>query len=226
MSGPSAIEKPRSAKMAVNSSVTWEIGCRRPAPIPVSRTGKVTSSVSARSRASSAASLSVARRVASASVTRSLSTLTAAPAVLRSSGAILPSVDSSAEIEPFLPSAPTRTASSAPSSPAAAMAAMVSVSRLAMSVMSGFRAQRGSRGFCHAGGGLSRRATASPRAARRPPLPQALTTPGSGCFFSPLRRRRRRACRRHRGIPCSSRPCRAPPSRCRPSPEPPSAGLA
>ena len=47
----------------------------------------------------------------------------AGPAVLRSSGAMLPSVASSADTEPFLPSAATRTASSAASSAAAAMAA-------------------------------------------------------------------------------------------------------
>src|SRR6202453_760954 len=53
----------------------------------------------------------------------------AAPCVLRSSGASLPSVASSAEIEPFLPSAATRAASSAPSSGALSIAAKVSRSR-------------------------------------------------------------------------------------------------
>ena len=44
------------------------------------------------------------------------------PLVLRSSGVIVPSVFSSAETEPLLPSAATRTASSAASSEAAAIA--------------------------------------------------------------------------------------------------------
>src|ERR1700761_7010005 len=53
----------------------------------------------------------------------------AAPWVFRSSGASLPSVASSAEIDPFLPSAATRAASSAPSSGALSIAASVSRSR-------------------------------------------------------------------------------------------------
>ena len=61
-------------------------------------------------------------RAAIAAVTRSFRPLIAGPLVLRSSGVIAPSVFSSAETEPFLPSAATRTASSAASSPAAAIA--------------------------------------------------------------------------------------------------------
>ena len=83
--------------------------------------GSVTSMVSEASRASSAADFRTSRRAASAWVTLSLARLIAAPCVLRSSGDILPSVASSAEIEPFLPSAATRTVSSAASSPAAAI---------------------------------------------------------------------------------------------------------
>ena len=77
--------------------------------------------VSDASRASSAADFKISRRAASAWVTASLARLILAPSVLRSSGDILPSVASSAEIEPFLPSAATRTASRAASSPAAAI---------------------------------------------------------------------------------------------------------
>src|SRR5580693_8759929 len=53
----------------------------------------------------------------------------AAPCALRSSGASLPSVASSAEIDPFLPSAPTRAVSSVFSSGALSIAASVSRSR-------------------------------------------------------------------------------------------------
>src|ERR1700722_4259300 len=53
----------------------------------------------------------------------------AAPWALRSSGASLPSVASSAEIDPFLPSAATRAASSALSSGALSIAASVTRSR-------------------------------------------------------------------------------------------------
>ena len=58
MSGPSAIAKPMSAKIAVISSITWLIGWMRPVSVGASRTGSVTSTVSAASRASSAAPLS------------------------------------------------------------------------------------------------------------------------------------------------------------------------
>ena len=110
-----------SAKIAVSSSITWLSGWIRPASAGDSRSGSVTSMVSEASRASSAADFRMSRRAVSACVTVSLARLIAAPCVLRSSGDILPSVDSSAEIEPFLPSAATRTASSAASSPAAAI---------------------------------------------------------------------------------------------------------
>ena len=56
----------------------------------------------------SAAPFKTARRAAIAAVTSSFSALIAAPALLRSSGDILPSVARSAEIVPFLPSAATR----------------------------------------------------------------------------------------------------------------------
>ena len=57
ISGPSAMAKPISAKIAVNSSTTWLIGWMRPVSAGASRTGSVTSSLSVLSRASSAASL-------------------------------------------------------------------------------------------------------------------------------------------------------------------------
>src|SRR5579872_664466 len=102
----------------------------RPASAGASRTGSVTSIVSDARRASRLAAFSTSRRALSASVTRSLARLIAAPCVLRSSGGILPSVASSAEIEPFLPRAATRTASSAASSPAAAISARIWLCRL------------------------------------------------------------------------------------------------
>src|ERR1700742_4674676 len=120
MSGPSATENTISAKIAVNSSITWLSGWTRPCSAGASRSGSVTSMVSEASRASSAADFRISRRSASACATLSLARLIAAPCVLRSSGDILPSVASRAEIDPFLPSAATRTAPSAASLSAAA----------------------------------------------------------------------------------------------------------
>ena len=68
-----------SAKMATISSVTWLIGWMRPVSTAGGRTGRVTSSASRLSWASSAARLSTARRAASASVTASFNALIAAP---------------------------------------------------------------------------------------------------------------------------------------------------
>src|SRR3982075_207531 len=133
MSGPSAIENPISAKMTLTSSNTWLSGWIRPCSAGVSRSGSVTSTVSEDSRASSAADFKMSRRAVSACVTLSLARLIAAPCVLRSSGEILPSVDSSAEIEPFLPSEATRTASSAASSFAAAIWSRMDCSSVARS---------------------------------------------------------------------------------------------
>src|SRR5579872_1397486 len=135
MSGPSAIAKPMSAKIAVSSSITWLSGWIRPASAGASRKGSVTSTDSDASRASSAADFSTSRRSARDWVTLSLARLIAAPCVLRSSGDILPSVESSAEIEPFLPSAATRTASSAASSDEAAICFRISCSSVARSDM-------------------------------------------------------------------------------------------
>src|ERR1700720_2892359 len=89
--------------------------------------------VSDASRASSAADFRMSRRALSAWLTLSLARLIAAPCVLRSSADILPSVANSAEIEPFLPSAATRTASRAASSPAAAIWLRMVCSRLVRS---------------------------------------------------------------------------------------------
>src|SRR5581483_743904 len=145
MSGPSATAKPMAAKIAVSSSVTCVIGCTRPSSAGASRTGRVTSTVSVLSRASSAAVFSASRRAAMAVVMRSLSPLIAGPCALRSSGVMPPSVLSSADTEPLLPSAATRTASSAVSSAAAAMALVSSLSSLPMSdILAGaLRRQRG-----------------------------------------------------------------------------------
>src|ERR1039458_8026225 len=75
MSGPSATAKPMSAKMAVSSSVTWLIGCTRPASTGASRTGSVTSTVSVLSLASSVAAPSASLAAAIAAVTRSFNPL-------------------------------------------------------------------------------------------------------------------------------------------------------
>ena len=56
MSGPSATAKPRSPKIAVISSITWLIGWMRPRSAGAWRTGSVTSTFSAASRAAIAAS--------------------------------------------------------------------------------------------------------------------------------------------------------------------------
>ena len=64
MSGPSATEKPISAKIAVSSSITWLIGWMRPRVSGASGTGSVTSMRSAASRASRAASASASFRAA------------------------------------------------------------------------------------------------------------------------------------------------------------------
>src|SRR6266852_4776138 len=141
MSGPSAIAKPMSAKIAVSWSITWLLGCPRPISAGGSRTGSVTSTVSVLRRRSSAASLSAARRAAIAAVTRSLSPLMSGPCSRRSSGVIVPSVLSSAETEPLLPSAATRAASSAASSAAAAMAPTRSRSSAARSDIASLRQQ-------------------------------------------------------------------------------------
>src|ERR1700722_13128697 len=113
----------------------------RPVSTPGRGTGSVTSSASRLSWASSPARLSTARRATSASVTWSFSALIAAPCALRWSGASLPSVASSAEIDPFLPSAATRAASSVFSSGALSMAASVSRSRAERSDILGLPAK-------------------------------------------------------------------------------------
>src|SRR3954452_2809689 len=121
----------------------------RPASAAVSRNGKVTSMVSDASRASSAADFRMSRRAASACVTLSLARLILAPSLLRSSGDILPSVASRAEIEPFFPSAATRTASSAASSDAAAIWPRISDSSCDRSVMERSRGARMSSRLSH-----------------------------------------------------------------------------
>src|SRR3954452_10711090 len=133
ISGPSATAKPMSAKIAVSSSMTWLIGCTRPVSAGGSRTGSVTSTVSLLRRASSAAAPNASLRAAIAVVTRSFKPLIAGPCTLRSSGVMAPSVFSSADTEPLLPSADTRTASSAASSLAEVTAASRSFSSCAAS---------------------------------------------------------------------------------------------
>src|SRR6185437_915934 len=81
----------------------------------------------------SAALPSASLRAKIAALTRSFRPLIAGPCVLRSSGVIEPSVLSSADTEPLLPSAATRTPSSAASSFAFETAPSSSVSSCAMS---------------------------------------------------------------------------------------------
>src|SRR5205814_1971675 len=77
-----------------------------------------------------------------AAVTRSFSPLISGPCALRSSGVMAPSVFNSADTEPLLPSAPTRTASSAASSDAAAMAFRISGSSVVTSLIASLRQRR------------------------------------------------------------------------------------
>src|SRR2546423_3326964 len=122
MSGPSATAKPMSAKMAVSSSLTCVNGWTRPTSAGGSRTGRGTSTVSVLSRASSACALRTSLRAAIAALTSSLRPLISGPFRFRSSALMLPSIFSTSEIAPFLPSAATRTLSSAASSGPAATA--------------------------------------------------------------------------------------------------------
>ncbi len=106
MSGPSAIEKPISAKIAASSSITWLIGWMRPGSSRrcAHRQGDVERlGGEPRFERRFLEHARGARRAPRS--TASFSALMAAPCALRSSGAILPSVASRAEIEPFLPSA-------------------------------------------------------------------------------------------------------------------------
>src|SRR3954469_5199543 len=135
MSGPSATEKPMSAKIAVSSSITWLIGWMSPRVSGPSRTGRLTSMRSAARRCSSAASPSASLRVAIAPWTLSRSPLISGPLALRSSGVMAPRVFRSSETVPFLPSAEMRTASSAASSGAPWTSLMRSRSRVERSVM-------------------------------------------------------------------------------------------
>src|SRR3954452_1432516 len=107
-----------------------------------SRTGSVTSTVSVLSRASSAAPFSASRRAAIAAVTRSFKPLMSGPCSLRCSGVMEPSVFSSADTEPLLPSADTRTLSSAASSDAPAIAPPISCSSVLTSLIALLRQGR------------------------------------------------------------------------------------
>src|SRR4051812_12948892 len=114
----------------------------RPVSAGDSRTGSVTSTVSVASRASSAAPFSASRRAAIAAVTRSFKPLISGPCSLRCSGVIPLSVLSSADTDPLLPSADTRTASSAASSEAASIAPPISCSSVVTSLIASLRQRR------------------------------------------------------------------------------------
>src|SRR5579885_1463243 len=107
----------------------------RPRSKAFSRRGSVTSALSAASCWESAACFSAFFFAFSASLTRSRKPLISGPFCLRSSGVMAPSVLSNSEIEPFLPSAETRTASTAASSLAASIDFMSSASSCFRSVM-------------------------------------------------------------------------------------------
>ena len=132
MSGPSAIEKPMSEKIAVISSITWLTGWMRPSAVGAGRTRQGDVDALGGEAGIERGLGEVAALASISAVTSVLSPLMAAPADFRSSAAMLPSVASSAETEPFLPSAATRTASMAASSAAAVMAAPISVRRVAI----------------------------------------------------------------------------------------------
>ncbi len=127
MSGPSATAKPMSAKIAVSSSITWLIGWMRPASAGrLAHRQRDVDGLGGEARVERGVLERVACAPSSAAVTRSLRPLmqrALLPCARPASCA--PSVRSSAETEPFLPSAATRTASSAASSVAAAMAARI-----------------------------------------------------------------------------------------------------
>ena len=118
--GPSATAKPISARIAVTSSVTWLTGWI--VPCLRSRAGSVTSSHSDRSLSSKAASASASFFAERAALISSFRALSAGPAVLRSSGVILPSSRIFRLTSPFLPTARTRSSSSVASSAAPAIA--------------------------------------------------------------------------------------------------------
>ena len=134
ISGPSAMEKPMSEKIAVISSITWLTGWMRPCAVGAGGSGRVISTRSAARRASSALACSAPLRCSIRSAISFFSPLMAGPALLRSSDGMLPRLASSAETEPFFPSAATRTASMAASSAAPSMAAVSSARRVAISV--------------------------------------------------------------------------------------------
>ena len=94
------------------------------------------------SLASSVAAASLSFAAAMAAVTRSLNPLIAGPWTLRSSGVMVPSVFSSADTEPLLPSAATRTASNVASSFAEATLARISCSSVSIFDMAHHRVMR------------------------------------------------------------------------------------
>jgi hypothetical protein len=101
--GPSATENPISAKIAVTSSQTWEMGWMVPAGL--CRPGNVTSNHSDFKRSSKAASAMADLRALRAEFTSSFNALSAGPAICRSSGDILPNDRICRLISPFFPTA-------------------------------------------------------------------------------------------------------------------------
>ena len=237
MSGPSATEKPRSAKIAVISSITWLIGWMRPRTSGASRRGSVTSMRSAESRASRAASVSASRLARIAPCTRSRRPLMRGPRSRRSSGVIAPSVLRSSETLPFLPRAATRRASRLASSPARSICPRRSRSRASRSITAvltdrpraasgaAFARRRATRKRRIGAGtpGEVRTRKTRRRGARRaapcqrvvPPLGGAVRRPSAGPTSPSRRRRRRQPARgwRARTGPCGPPGCRTWPAR-------------
>ena len=88
ISGPSATEKPRSAKISVSSSITWLTGWIE--PVGLSGAGSDRSSRSVASRRSSSSFSSAAFFAAIASVTASRSAWIFGASAMRASASILP----------------------------------------------------------------------------------------------------------------------------------------
>src|SRR5438270_7322997 len=110
ISGPSATEKPRSAKISASSSITWLTGWT--VPLRLAGAGRERSIGSVASLRSSSAASSAVFRDAMASLMASRSAWTFGASAARVAASIAPSDFRSAVTEPDLPRSATRTESS------------------------------------------------------------------------------------------------------------------
>ena len=184
-----------SAKIAVISSITWLIGWMRPRrPAAAHRQGDV-DRLGREARVERGVA-SAPPRSAIAAVTRSFRPLISGPCSLRSSGVMAPSVFSSSETEPFLPSAATRRPRARPrrGRPTPPTAGMFREWRNPTChnrshVRDGVPERTG--GFCHARRGLSsagmqwRRTCPAAAAAQRQECAKAGTLRDPACQDSP-----------------------------------------